>query len=120
MDSRSDNSLTLEGLRKIQREWVEERDWDQFHMPRNLVLAMVGEVGEVAELFQWKSDEFPSTNEQRERVGEELSDVLLYLVRLADKCDINLSEAVLSKIELNSRKYPVSKAKGSSKKYTEL
>lgn len=116
-------SPTLEDIRRLHKEFSDERDWNQYHTPRNLLLALVGEVGELAELFQWRGEVqegLPGWDAaDRKHLEEELSDVLIYLVRLADKCNVNLPEAVLRKIELNKKKYPVGKAKGSSKKYTE-
>mmetsp|Transcript_1467 Transcript_1467/g.1939 ORF Transcript_1467/g.1939 Transcript_1467/m.1939 type:complete len:148 (-) Transcript_1467:31-474(-) len=104
------SSLDLEHLRAKQEQWVNERDWNRFHTPRNLLLALVGEVGELSECFQWKGevqDGLPDwTEHEKTHLGEEMSDVLIYLTRLADKCGIDLSAAVLRKIELNSRKYP--------------
>ena len=86
------------------------RDWDQFHTPRNLALALVGEVGELCEIFQWKGEVEPGlpgfSAREIEHVGEEMSDVLLYLTRMADRCGIDLGEAVVSKLEKNARKYP--------------
>lgn len=120
------SSLSLEAIRKLHDDFATERDWDQFHSPRNILLALVGEVGEIAEHFQWKADSqcqlglLEWTLEQREALGEELSDVLIYLVRLADRCRIDLSRAVLQKMEKNRLKYPVEKAKGCAKKYNEL
>ncbi|CAN4120882.1 unnamed protein product [Withania somnifera] len=103
-------------------DFAKERDWGQFHTPRNLLLAMVGEVGELSEIFQWKG-EVPSglpdwEEKEKQHLGEELSDVLLYLVRLSDICGIDLGNAALRKLELNAIKYPVSLSKGSSKKLT--
>ena len=93
------------------------------HTPRNLILALVGEVGELAECFQWKGEVTNGLPEMTEaekvHVGEEMSDVLLYLIRLSDVCGINLSKAVVSKLAKNSLKYQVSACKGSSAKYTE-
>ncbi|XP_020864145.1 dCTP pyrophosphatase 1 isoform X2 [Phascolarctos cinereus] len=110
--------------RRLQTEFATERDWDQFHKPRNLLLALVGEVGELAELFQWKPDGGPGplswSEAERGALGEELSDVLIYLVALASRCHIDLPQAVLAKIETNRRHYPVHLARGSSCKYTEL
>ncbi|XP_036595803.1 dCTP pyrophosphatase 1 [Trichosurus vulpecula] len=115
---------TLEDIRRLQTEFAAERDWDQFHKPRNLLLALVGEVGELAELFQWKPDGGPGplswSEAERGALGEELSDVLIYLVALASRCHIDLPQAVLAKIETNRRHYPVHLARGSSCKYTEL
>ncbi|XP_072453701.1 dCTP pyrophosphatase 1 [Notamacropus eugenii] len=115
---------TLEDIRRLQTEFAAERDWDQFHKPRNLLLALVGEVGELAELFQWKPDGGPGplswSEAERGALGEELSDVLIYLVALASRCHIDLPQAVLAKMETNRRHYPVHLARGSSCKYTEL
>lgn len=114
--------MELEVIRSNLRAFAAERDWDQFHSVRNLLLALVGEVGEVSELLQWVDDEdieeFLSSG-GRERLGEELADVLLYVVRLADKSDIDLGAAIVAKLESNARKYPVDRSKGSSKKYLE-
>ncbi|XP_062505202.1 dCTP pyrophosphatase 1-like [Corticium candelabrum] len=114
---------SLECLRNLQCRFANERDWDKYHKPRNLVLALVGEVGELAEIFQWKGeveDGLPDFSaEEREHVGEELSDVLLYLIRLAEKCQVDLPQAAIRKIKLNSEKYPAERVHGSSKKYTE-
>lgn len=108
--SESDGSVTLDLLKKKMADFAKERDWDRFHSPRNLFLAMVGEVGEVSEVFQWKG-EVPKglpdwKEEEKVHLGEELSDVLLYLVRLSDICGIDLGQAALRKIELNAIKYP--------------
>lgn len=117
------SSPNLEEIRQLHAEFSDERDWNKFHTPRNLLLAMVGEVGEVAELFQWRgevADGLPDwSKEDRKALEEELSDVLIYLVRLADKCNIDLPSAVIRKIEINKQKYPADQVMGSSKKYTE-
>ncbi|XP_012687327.1 glutamyl-tRNA(Gln) amidotransferase subunit B, mitochondrial [Clupea harengus] len=114
---------TLEDIRRMQAEFADERNWNQFHQPRNLLLAMVGEVGEVSELFQWRgevAEGLPDwTESEREHLAQELSDVLIYLVELADKCHVDLPQAVLRKMALNRLKYPASKVHGSAKKYTE-
>lgn len=115
--------LRLEDLRKMQLKFAKDRDWNQFHSPRNLLLALVGEVGEVSELFQWKG-EVPCglpewTEKEKENLGDELSDVLLYLIRLSDVCAVDLEKAVIRKYSKNEAKYPVEKCRGSSKKYTE-
>ncbi|KAK8948830.1 hypothetical protein KSP39_PZI005387 [Platanthera zijinensis] len=117
-----ESTVTLDDLRKKMEEFARERDWNQFHSPRNLLLALVGEVGELSEIFQWKGEVpkgLPDWNEaEKEHLGEELSDVLLYLVRLSDICGVDLGKAVLRKMELNARKYPAQQCKSSSKKYT--
>jgi len=116
-------SPNLEEIRILQADFVSERNWDKFHSPRNLLLALVGEVGELAECFQWKGEVNEGlldwSSEEKTHLAEELSDVLIYLVRLADKCKIDLPKAVLSKIEMNKRKYPANIVRGSSRKYTE-
>nr|XP_004671074.1 dCTP pyrophosphatase 1 [Jaculus jaculus] len=115
---------TLEDIRRLHAQFAAERDWDQFHKPRNLLLALVGEVGELAELFQWKSDTEPGPQtwlpRERAALQEELSDVLIYLVALAARCHVDLPQAVLSKMETNRRRYPVHLSRGSSRKYTDL
>ncbi|KAM9857465.1 glutamyl-tRNA(Gln) amidotransferase subunit B, mitochondrial [Aulostomus maculatus] len=114
---------TIEDIRRMQAEFTDERDWNQFHQPRSLLLAMVGEVGEVAELFQWRgevAEGLPNwTESEREQLAHELSDVFIYLVELAEKCRVDLPQAVLRKMALNKLKYPASKVHGSAKKYTE-
>jgi dCTP diphosphatase len=109
-------------LRDRLRTFASERDWDQFHSPKNLASALSVEAAELLEHFQWlKEDEsFALAPDKRAQVAEEIADVLLYLVRIADKLEIDVLEAALSKIEANGRKYPVAKAKGSMRKYTEL
>ncbi|KAK7256158.1 hypothetical protein RIF29_29593 [Crotalaria pallida] len=103
-------SVSLDMLKQIMAQFAKERDWDQFHSPRNLLLALVGEVGELSEIFQWKG-EVPKglpdwKEEEKVHLGEELSDVLLYLVRLSDICGVDLGKAALRKVELNAIKYP--------------
>ncbi|KAK7382739.1 hypothetical protein VNO80_01787 [Phaseolus coccineus] len=102
--------VSLDQLKQIMSEFSKERDWEQFHSPRNLLLALVGEVGELSEIFQWKG-EVPKglpdwKEEEKVHLGEELSDVLLYLVRLSDICGVDLGKAALRKVELNAIKYP--------------
>ncbi|XP_019620719.1 PREDICTED: dCTP pyrophosphatase 1-like [Branchiostoma belcheri] len=114
---------TLDQIRAMQNQFSRERNWDQFHTPRNLLLAMTGEVGEVAELFQWRGEVeegLPDWSEKdKKHLSQELSDVLIYLVRLAEKCHVDLPAAAVDKIKLNKLKYPAHQVYGSSKKYTE-
>ncbi|XP_052187035.1 uncharacterized protein LOC127797887 [Diospyros lotus] len=115
---REESAVTLDLLKKKMAEFARERDWERFHSPRNLLLALVGEVGELSEIFQWKG-EVPKglpdwEDAERVHLGEELSDVLLYLVRLADICGIDLGAAALRKVELNALKYPARLSKSSS------
>jgi dCTP diphosphatase len=112
----------LEDLRLALRRFAADRDWDQFHSPKNLAMALSVEAAELLEHFQWLSDAESSalTSEIHARVSEELADVLLYLVRLADKLDVDLALAACEKLKVNAAKYPADKARGSSKKYSEL
>jgi dCTP diphosphatase len=113
---------SLLDIRDDLRRFAAERDWEQFHSPKNLAIALTVEASELLETFQWLTDE-ASTElppEKIVRVREEMADVLLYLVRLADKLDVDLLDAAQDKIELNAKKYPPDKARGISRKYTEL
>ena len=109
-------------LRDKLRKFADERDWNQFHSPKNLAMALSVEAAELMEHFQWMSEAESQSPpvEKREKVREEIADVLLYLIRIADKLDIDLVVAADEKIELNAIKYPVQKARGNSKKYTDL
>lgn len=108
-------------LRDKLRAFAEARDWDQFHSPKNLSMALMVEVAELMEHFQWlteaQSGELASDNKQA--VAEELADVLLYLVRLSDKLGVDLREAALHKLEKNALKYPAELVRGSAKKALE-
>jgi len=112
----------LRDLRDELRAFAAERDWDQFHSPRNLATALAVEAAELLEPFQWLTEEQSRAlpPETRAAVEEELADVLLYLVRLADKLDVDLAAAARAKIARNGEKYPVEKARGSSRKYDAL
>lgn len=113
---------SLEALRSALRQFAAQRDWDQFHFPKNLAIALSVEASELLEHFQWMPDRESAALPpgKRTEVREELADVLLYLIRLADKLDIDLASAAVDKIAVNAKKYPVDKARGSSKKYTDL
>ena len=112
----------LEELREKLRKFAAERDWDQFHSPKNLASALSVEAGELLEIFQWLTEEQSRalTPEMKAAVSDEIADVLLYLVRLGDKLGIDLADAARRKLAANAKKYPVDKARGSNKKYTEL
>ena len=121
MASETGPSKTLEELSAILRDFADRRDWEQFHLPRSLVLALVGEVGELAAELQWISDDQISdqlNDDLRSRLGSELADVLSYTLRLADVLSIDLTSALLEKIEINENRYPANRARGSSEKYT--
>ena len=118
-----DPSISLEHIRAIQHKFIDDRDWHRYHTPRNLLLAMVGEVGELSELFQWRGEVgvlLPDwSSEDKKNLRHELADVFLYLVRLSEQCGVDLPQAVLEKIALNEKKYPAEMVRGSSKKYYE-
>ncbi len=107
---------TLDGLKEVLRQFAEERDWEQFHSPKNLAMALSVEVAELAEHFQWltrkESNSLPA--DKKKAVADELADVLIYLVRLADRLDIDLLDAAENKIGVNAEKYPVEKSRGRS------
>lgn len=112
----------LEDLRERLRQFAAERDWQPFHAPKNLAMALSVEAAELLEHFQWVSEqgsrELPEAT--RAAVREELADVLLYLIRLADELGVDLAAAALDKLAANAARYPVEKARGTSRKYTEL
>ncbi len=97
-----------------------ERNWAQFHSPKNLVMALTGEVGELSEIFQWMDEEPARHPDTAQAVQDELADVLMYLVRLASVLGVDLDAAARQKLEQNNRKYPVEKARNSSKKYDQF
>jgi dCTP diphosphatase len=116
-----------DSIAKLQAQiqvFSEERDWDQFHTPKNLILAAASEMGELAEVLQWKSDdeviEYLSSQSGKDRISEEIADVAIYLIRLCQKSNIDFIEAIRSKISINESKYPAQKSRGNSKKYNEL
>src|SRR4051812_43641706 len=116
--------MPIDHLAAELREFAAERDWNQFHSPKNLVLALAGEVGELASLFQWLTPE-ESVHVMDDQVGamrvrEEVADVFGYLVRLADVLGIDLEAALSDKIRTNAEKYPVSLSRGVATKYSDL
>lgn len=115
----STNALT--DLAQELRQFAADRDWDRFHSPKNLAMALVAEAGELAAEFQWLTEPQSRAPQPEElaRIRAESADVLNYLVRLADKLGIDLIAAAHEKIKDNERRYPVEQVRGSSKKYTE-
>ena len=113
---------SLENLRLRLQGFAVERDWDQFHTPKNLACALVTEAAELLAHFRWEEEESNSqlSETQRREISHEIADVLLFLVRLADKLNIDPIIAAQEKLEINAARYPIEKAKGSSKKYTEI
>lgn len=108
-------SPELDRLRDRLRAFAHERDWDQFHSPKNLCMALSGEVGELLEHFQWltEAESAALPAETLREVELEMADVLLYLIRLADKLGVDLADAAARKIELNALKYPADACRGS-------
>ena len=108
----------LNQLQAYLRQFAKDRDWDQFHSPKNLTMALSVEVSELLENFQWLTEEQSYTLDQQQRaaVADEIADVQMYLARLADKLDINIGEAIEQKAVKNEAKYPAELVKGSSKK----
>jgi NTP pyrophosphatase (non-canonical NTP hydrolase) len=104
------------------REFAKERDWDQFHSPKNLTMALSVEVCEIIEHFQWLTEEesYQLNPNKLEKIKEEIGDVIIYLVMLADKLGIDPVQAAKEKIEKNKKNYPANIARGSAKKYKEL
>lgn len=116
--------MNTEAIQKKIRQFVEERDWEKYHTPKNLAMALAGECGELLEIFQWltpeESQELMKDPKKAKQVQHELADIMVYVLRLADKLEISLSDAIDEKLNLNAQKYPVHLSKGSSKKYTDL
>jgi dCTP diphosphatase len=112
----------LENLREQLRSFAAARDWDQFHSPKNLAMALMVEAGELLETFQWLTEEQSRhlAPEVLAAASDEVADVLLYLIRLSDQLGIDPVAAANRKLLANAAKYPVAKARGNSKKYTEL
>ena len=112
----------LEGLREELRDFAMARDWDQFHSPKNLAMALSAEAAELLEIFQWLTEEQSRSlaPEAHAAASDEIADVVLYLIRLGDKLGIDPVAAARRKLVANARKYPADKARGNSKKYTEL
>lgn len=113
---------SLESLRARVAKFAAERDWDQFHNPKNLAMALAAEAGEVLEHFQWLTFDqaFDLPSETRSEVALECADVLLFLLRLCDKLNIDLAAAADKKLALNAKKYPVEKSRGRATKYDRL
>jgi len=113
---------SFEETKQRLRVFCEERDWDQFHSPKNLAMALIVEAAELVEHFQWLTEEesavLPAS--KLAAVAQEVADVQIFLIRLADKLDIDLDEAVAAKMAVNEQKYPADKARGNALKYTEF
>ena len=116
--------VDVAGLAAALKQFADDRNWEQFHSPKNLAMALSGEVGELTEIFQWMTEEASRdaarNPDTAQAVREELADVLMYLVRLASVLGVDLNAAAQQKLQRNGEKYPVEKARDTSKKYDQL
>jgi NTP pyrophosphatase (non-canonical NTP hydrolase) len=112
--------MNIELIQKQLSEFAQDRDWEQFHTPKNLTMALSVEASELVEVFQWLTPEQSNnlTDKQMTSVEEEVADVAIYLLRLCDILDIDVESSIMDKIKVNSDKYPVNLSKGNAKKYT--
>lgn len=113
--------MDISNIQKRLDDFAKQRNWDQFHSPKNLSMALAVEAAELLEIFQWlteeQSREIINNEKEMSLIKEEIADVVIYLVRLADKLNVDIEKAVLEKIALNEKKYPVELAKDNAKKY---
>lgn len=119
-----DNEATIEQLKQIIKQYCEERDWDQYHNPKELSIGVITEASELLEHFRFKSEKemlaMLQDPKKRGEISEEMADTLYFILRLAQKYNIDITSAFEKKMEKNKEKYPIEKAKGSNKKYNEL
>jgi NTP pyrophosphatase (non-canonical NTP hydrolase) len=118
-----DNNTTLSELKDYVRVFCEDRDWDQYHGAKDLSIGIITESSELLELFRFKDKEEVEKlfkTPSKKEIAEEISDILFFIFRFAQKYDIDISEAFGEKMQKNNEKYPIHKSKGSNKKYTEL
>jgi NTP pyrophosphatase (non-canonical NTP hydrolase) len=113
--------LDIEQVQGILRAFAHEREWEQFHHPKNLAMALAGEAGELVEIYQWltevESRNAPNDSQIANATRAELADILIYAMRLADVMGIDLNDAISEKIESNAERYPVSTARGTARKH---
>jgi NTP pyrophosphatase (non-canonical NTP hydrolase) len=111
--------VDIDNIKQKLADFAAQRDWQQYHSPKNLAMALTVEAGELLELFQWLSEEQSArlSDDDRRRAGEELADIQLYLIRLADRLGIDLEIAVHDKLRINEEKYPVELSRGNATKY---
>ena len=118
------STLDIAAVQRALRRFAAERDWDKFHSPKNLVMALAGEVGELTELFQWLTEDesrrVMDDDAAASAVRDELADVAIHVLRIADILEVDLPAAIAAKIEKNADKYPADLARGHARKYTEL
>ena len=113
--------MDISAIQQKLRDFAAERNWDQFHSPKNLAMALAGEAGELLELFQWLTEEESTAGKLASKdlykIREELADILLYLIRIGDKLSLDLEEAAWDKIRVNETKYPVNLSRDNAVKY---
>ncbi len=111
----------LEQLRQQLAEFAAVRDWDQFHSPKNLAMALIAETAELVEHFQWLNEEqsYQLSTDKHQAVSHELADILIYLIRIADKLDVDLIAATFAKIQINETRYPIERVKGDARRADE-
>ncbi len=109
----------MQELKTQIKDFIQARDWEGYHAPKNLAMALNTEAAEILEIFQWKKADQELNQAEREALRQEIGDVLIYLLELADKFEIDIIEAAKYKLTLNEKKYPAEKVKGKAKKYTE-
>ena len=113
--------MNISDIKKRLAQFASARNWDQFHSPKNLSMALAAEAAELLEIFQWLTDEqardIVHDEKEMAQIRQEIADVMIYLIRLADKLDVNIEHAVLDKIALNEKKYPIALAKDNAVKY---
>lgn len=119
-----DSETTLADAKAKVQAFADERDWQQFHTPKNLVMAMASEVGELADIFRWQTGEqsqrTATSPETSQAVAGELADILMFALEFASVCKIDVASAIAAKMEVNAKRYPVEKAKGSALKYDQI
>jgi len=119
-----DDKITIKQLKEIVKKYCEERDWDQYHNPKELAIGVITEAAELLEPFRFKNEKemakILKNPEKRAKISEEMADVLYFVLRFAQMYNIDISDAFVKKMEENKKKYPIEKAKGSNKKYNEL
>ena len=124
VESGTDSDTTIQQLKDSVMDFIKEREWQPFHDPKNVAMALASEVGELLDLFRWvKSDQAFKLLEDQETLGsvrEELADIAMFIFDFATICDIDLTEAVNEKMRLNAKRYPIEKARGIAKKYNQL
>lgn len=124
MTALTDSTTTLAELKSRVLAFVRDRDWEQFHSPKNLSMAMAAETGELMEHFLWATNEssraIAADPAKRAKIADELADVVIYAIEFANMTGLDISAAIEAKMAANAKKYPVEKARGRSDKYTEL